>query len=311
MHKKKNSQLLVVLSMVIMAIIALHLSKSNTNRLGIDKRLFQLGNQQEITDVFLYSEAENIHFKYSNNNWVLNDSLLMDQSMRDVFFSVLSRIEIRKPVPSALRDSLARLIVENGVHTKITFGEEVIKDYWLYGNSNLEISWAMDAKDQVPLQVHIPGYQSFIAGIYSIPGIEWRSRFIFKSNFALISKIEIVYPAASESLMLHYDNGFFSIPNIDADSTKVAELLDQLAYLQADEFIDPVNAKAMKDGLSRNDDFYANLILTKSGGEEESIRFYIIGENDKYIMGEKDDGTLCRFNYNRIKSIFKRPSDFD
>ena len=209
MQKSKNIRLMAVLSLMIAAIIFLQLSKINQSNLGVEKTIYQLDDQQEITDVYLKSAQIENHFYFQNGQWELNDTLLLDQSMRDVFFSVLSKVEIRKPVVASSKDSLVNFLLNNGVHTTITFGDEIIKEYWVGGNNELELSWIMDSQKQIPYQVHIPGYQSYLAGIYSVPAKDWRSRFIFNLNFALLKNIEIEYAESETTLELNYANSFF------------------------------------------------------------------------------------------------------
>ena len=134
MQKTKNIRLLVALALSIAVIIILQFSKREGNNLGVEKTIFQLHDQQEITDVYLKSTQAENHFKFQNGHWELNDTLLLDQSMRDVFFSVLSKVEIRKPVVASAKDSLVNFLLSSGVQTIITFGDETIKDYRVGGN---------------------------------------------------------------------------------------------------------------------------------------------------------------------------------
>lgn len=311
MRKKQNIRLLVALSVIIVAIIFLQLSGQKSSNLGIDKTTFQLEDQQEITDVYLRGQGATNHFVFRNGHWQLNDSLLLDQSMRDVFFSVLSKVEIRKPVVESSKDSLVNFILATGVHTTITFGEDIIRDYWVAGNEDLEVTWIMDSQKQIPYQVHIPGYQSYLAGIYHVPANDWRSRFIFNLNFALLKNIEIEYSDSDEKLELNYANGFFTIPGLNADSTKIANFLDNLAFLQADQFIEEHELNSEFDSLLQNNIEFMTIRLKKVSGDVSSIIFYKHLQNKRFILARLADGSLSRFNYQRIKGIFKTNSDFE
>lgn len=311
MQKSKNIRLLTALSFIIAAIIFLQFSKRNSSNLGVEKTIFQLHDQQEITDVYLNSEQVENHFKFQNGHWALNDTLLLDQSMRDVFFSVLSKVEIRKPVIESTKDSLVNFLLRTGVHTIITYGGEIIKEYWVGGNTELEISWIMDSQNQIPYQVHIPGYQSYLAGIFNVPAKDWRSRFIFNLNFALLKNIEIEYAESGERLELNYANSFFSIPGVAADSTKIANFLDNLAFLQADQFIEKNESGNEYDSLLKNNLVYATIKLKKISGDDKSITFYKNLPNKNFILAKIDDGSLALFNYERIKGLFKTSNDFE
>ena len=67
MQKSKNIRLLVALLLMFAAIIFLQLSKINQSNLGVEKTIFQLHDQQEITDVYLKSaQIEKIPVIISN-----------------------------------------------------------------------------------------------------------------------------------------------------------------------------------------------------------------------------------------------------
>jgi hypothetical protein len=169
----------------------------------------------------------------------------------------------------------------------------------------------MDSQKQIPYQVHIPGYQSYLAGIFSVPATDWRSRFIFNLNFALLKNIAIGYPESGAILEMNYSNRFFSIPGVNADSIKIANFLDNLAFLQADRFIETNELDSEYDSLLENKVVYAIIKLNKISGEEKSITFYKYLPNKRLILAKIDDGSLALFNYERIKAIFKTSSDFD
>lgn len=311
MQKKLNIRLLISLTIVITAIIYLQFSKQTSSNLGIEKTIFQLEDQQEITDVFLSSKLIENHFNFQNGHWVLNDSLLLDQSMRDVFFSVLSKVEIRKPVVESSKDSLVSFLKSLGTRTKITFGEDILKDYWVGGNQELEVTWIMDSQKQIPYQVHIPGYQSYVAGIFTVPDTDWRSRFIFNLNFALIKGIEVEYAEPFGKIELNYGNSFFSIPGINADSTKIADFLDNLAFLQADRFLDSKELDDEDSSLVNNNHVFARIQLKRVSGDVNSITFYEYQPGDRFILAKVDDGSFALFNYERIRGIFKTRKDFE
>ncbi len=311
MQKRKNIGLLVALVVVIASSILLQVNRGAQNNLGVDKRLFQLADEQEITDVYLQGKDINNHFSYKNGRWRVNNAYLLDQSMRNVFFAILSRLEIRRPVGQATADSIAGVLSDQGVRTTITFAGDTIKDYFIGGNKDLEVSWAMAAKEKVPYQVHIPGYQSFVAGIFSVPALDWRSRFVFQANFALINTIALQYHDG-ETLLLEATNDFFRLPdNPRADSSKIADFLDELAYLQADQFLTVDQLQEQERNLVHEDNILAVLSIQKPAGEVESVTFYNRPENEQFIIGKISDGTMARFKFGRIKSLFKTIKDFD
>lgn len=306
-QRTKNIRLLSLLAITLVTIGLLLRFDRNSDTLGVDKKLFQLNDQQEITDVYLLGPDEQNHFHFEKGQWHLNDTLLLDQSMATVFFSVLSRLEIRRPVARQEADSLAALLRSQGVRTIITYGADTIKDYFVGGNPDLEITWMLNHREATPWQVHIPGYQSYVAGIFSVPASDWRSRFVFTTNFALLSRLRLIYP--DDSLVIRQKNNFFEIPGITADSTAIANYLEEVAYLQADRYLTPQDTAGTYH-LYLQQPHWAGLQLQTATGRTEEVVFLQRPAGKPYLVGILSDGTPALFKYQRIKGIFKTKQEF-
>lgn len=306
-QKNKNIVLVAVWLVLVGTILIIELAEGDGSGTSYDRKMFQLNSQQEITDVHIKGPNLDNHFSYKDGRWRLNDSLFLDQSMRDVFFSVLSQVEVRNPVTQSGVDSINQMIQDKGVKTTIRYGSEVINEYWVSGNKEKEITYMM-LDNGTPYQVHLPGYQSYIAGIFEVPTIDWRSRFVFNTNFALLSKIEAEYPGFGEILVLNYKDHFFSIPGMLADSTKIANYLDQLAYLQADRFIPQRLFASSED--TEGEEVFSQIRLYISTGDIETITFYNKPEEERFIKAKINDGSFCEFEFDRIKKVFVRQKDF-
>jgi len=306
MQKRKNIRLIISLVVVLIAILGLQLFKPKSGNLNVDKKLFQLDPQQEITDVYLQGEGISNHLQFKNGQWYVNDTLLLDQSMRDVFFSVLTQLEIRRPVAKSSQDTIAGYLLNNGIQTTISYGNKTIKRYYVGGDSNKDISWIMDSEEQIPYEVHIPGYQTYTAGIFKVPANDWRSRFVIDVNFALIKSIKLSYPNKEDNIELVSTKDFFKITNTSADSTKIADFLDNLAYLQADKFLSDDEISGGYDSLIKNNKVFARIEIVMSYGENPRLTFYEPLADNHYILSKISDGSVCVFDFNRVEGVFIR-----
>lgn len=309
MQRKRNIRLLLILTLMVLAIIWLGYSDKARDNSGIARNLFKLAQQQEITDVFLTGHASQIHFKYRDGRWRLNDSLYLDKSMRDVFFSVVSQVEVARPVPQAQRDSVVNVVKEQGVDVRITFGEQDILHYKVGGNKKDEISWMM-GDDEVPYLVHIPGYQSFIAGMFMVPEIDWRSRFLVNRNFAMIGEIRIDYPEPDQGFVLQYRDGFYHMQDREADSTATASFLDGLAFAQVDRFLSEKEVEGQYKNYLTQDRIVAKLSLGLVGGKVETISFFKLPDQRKLLV-RMSDGSLSLADRRRLANLLKLRGDFD
>ena len=51
----------------------------------------------------------------------------------------------------------------------------------------------MPVDENQPMIVNIPGYESYVAGIFEIPTNDWRDRTIFSTNYRTLQKLEVQY----------------------------------------------------------------------------------------------------------------------
>lgn len=308
MVRKHNIRLVGILISLIALIVLIEFTGNDKTNLAVNKNLFKLDPNKEINRVVLQGPQETNTFDFHDGRWHLNDSLLLDQSMRDVFFSVVSQLEVRRPVLETKTDSIAKFISKTGVHTTISFGEELIQEYWIGGNSEEQVSWAM-SEDRQPYQVHIPGYQSYVAGIYSVPATDWRSRFLLDVNFALIRSISMAYPSSGNDLALKFEDGYFKVPGVQADSTKIANFLESLSFLQADSFVDPraepgafVSAEVTPEAI---------LKIQTLNGQELVVEIVSDTTDERFFIAKLEDGTLARIQRTRAAGLFKIAEDFE
>ena len=305
MHKRKNIRLSIILLVLVSAVLLLEFNQGEADHLGVDKKLFQLDANREINQVVLEGPKETNQFDFRNGRWFLNDTLYLDQSMRDVFFSIVSQLQIRRPVLRTKADSVEQLLINEGVKTTISFGDEQIQQYWIGGNRQQQVSWIM-GEDRVPYQVHIPGYQSYVAGIFRVPAADWRSRFLLDINFALVKTIEIAYPEARPGLTLNFENNFFTIPGVQADSLKIANFLESLSFLQAESFI----AQPSVDELE-NEQPVATLSIRLVNGDQVEIPFFEDPQDEQFFLARLADQSLAKTDRQAVTRLFKIPADFE
>ena len=307
MQKQKNIRLLILLGVLLTAIAIIPMLK-NQNGLPVDKKSFTLDQQTVITDVNLTSAQTNNKLSYINGAWQVNNKYELDPNMRDVFFSVLSQLEIRKSIAQSQSDSILNLIKTKGIEVTILNNSEVVKHYFIWGDADTQVSFLMDDNGNGYV-VHIPGYRSFVAGIFEVPESDWRSRRSFTAQFLNLNSLKIEYP--TETLEFKYKDSFFEIVGINADSTQLITSLENLLFLQTDQYLVPEEyAKYEVDSLSKQTPFVI-ISTTSLTGFEEKVKIYNSKNSQPYYVGLASDSSYCLFNKKRLNSILVKKSDFE
>ena len=309
MQKQKNIRLLILLSIVIVIITLLPLLKSNGDGLSVDKKQYTLNQQIIITDVILTSDSINNRFSYINGQWIVNNTYEIDPHMRDVFFSVISQMEIRRSIPQSQNDSIKLLLKNKGIKVSILNNQELIKEYLIWGDKTTQTSYITDNTQELSYVLHIPGYRSYVAGIFQVPESDWRSRRIFTTMFTNLNKLTISYP--DENINFKYKDRFFEIEGVYADSTQLISSLENLLFLQTEQYILPTELFNYIDSDFSLKKPAATITVTQLSGFYETVSIYEIENKPSFYVGLTQDSSYCLFNKKRLNDILVKKKDFN
>lgn len=307
MQKQKNIRLLISLSIIILLIALIPFLKESRDGFSFDKNQFTLNDQAVITDVILISESARNKLSFENGTWQVNSTYQLDPNMRDVFFSVLSKLQIRRAVSEAQNDSISSLSKKHGIQVTILNNQDIIKNYWIRGDNESQTSYLTDESAQSYI-VHIPGYRSYVAGIFEVPENDWRTRRVFSALFTNLNSLKINF--SNEEIEFHYKDSFFEISGIKADSTQLITSLERLLFLQTDQFLQPSEILKYIDDDFSYDNPSISILVTKISGAEETVKVFDTEEEYSFYLGITPDSSYCLFNKKRLNKILVKMSDF-
>gem|GEM_PF-4867906 len=271
-----------------------------------NRRMFTLEEQTVITDVVIKDLRFTNHLSYHQGQWWVNNIYRLDPNMRDVFFSVLSRMEIRTKVSASRQDSVKSLLKNHGQQVTIANGSDTVLQYMIAGDSILQQSYIMSMKKERAYQVHIPGYHSFVAGIFDVPEKEWRSRFVFSQTLPTLSSITIE-DHQNQPLTITYHRPFFKVNGMTVDSTATMQVVEGLLYLQAENFLD-TNKKQIINASTQVKDGRA-ICMADVSGKLEKIWILPKNKDEKHYLAVLPDSSLCQLNAKYIDNLFHKMDD--
>ena len=109
----------------------------------------------------------------------VHDTSTLDPSMQKVLMSVLNQVRVKRTVPKTDLLKISEDILNNGF--KIEIGSSSGTDRVFYaGGNGISLSYFM-GEDEIPYIVHLPGYESYVTGIFEVAENDWRDRLIFKT----------------------------------------------------------------------------------------------------------------------------------
>lgn len=276
-QRTKNLRLLIAFVglVVVTAVVGLTGGERTTT---IDKSRFTLGMNTVITQVHIQqASGDELNLEYVEGSWKVNGTYELDESMRDVFFAVLSTIEVRKVVSEGQRDSIRQFLRSQNKVTVRNNGE-LVRSYFVGGDRNTFTTYMMDDSEE-PYEVRIPGYVSYISGIYEAALPDWRARYIWSLDWSGLKEMEVVLPGSS--LRFEYSDSFVRPVGIDKmDTVAVMDYLQYVANLQATSF---VTDNTYDDLLASEP--YGRIRVGEIGNRQSELEIYEIPSQPQHLLG--------------------------
>lgn len=310
-QKQKNIRQIVILAVLLVMTLIVAMINEKGDGYDFDKSKFTLDENSVITTVILDGNGFTNRFEYINGAWEVNGKYLVDQGMRDVFFAMLSRTEVKRPVALTERDSIVSFLKREGVRVFILNNADTIKSYVAGGDKNRFLSYFMSLKEEEPYLVQIPGYQSYLAGIFIVGENDWRSRFIWDIDWSSLKTLTVDYDQGTERLEFQYQDNFMGLVGINnLDTANMMGYLEYIAYLQTDKYLNKGEIP-IYDQMVETGEPIMSIDVEQIGNRKSSLILYPMPEGKQYIPGVLNHEQLVLFQPVALENMKARISDFE
>ena len=310
-QRKKNIRLLATLVFLIGLTILVFLMDRNTDRIGVDQGLFAIRDTSAINRIVMSGDTFSNVLEKSNGGWLVNDQYTLDEGLRQVLLSVLQNVQVRRPVSMAEKETVVDFLREEGIKVEIYGEGQILKAFLSGGDQKNNLTYFMRADKEEPYVVHLPGYESYVAGLFEIKKNDWRNRIVLSSNWQAVQELALRYPGNErQGFSMIASERLFEIPGLqNPDTTKMMDYFQHVEYVLADKYIDHGESQVY-DSLAKTVP-YATLSVRELGDERpEIVDFYSPIPGDRFILGKTGENQLVLFDYERISGLFKTLDDF-
>lgn len=308
MQTKRNLILLIIFLILLgWTVIYINL-EHKPEGLSINELKFSVSDTASINQITITgNDSKNVLSKASGN-WKVNETYLMDPSMHKVLMSVLNQVRVKRTVPKTDLIKISEDISKNGFKIEIKSSSE--PDHVFYaGGNGISISYFMD-EDEIPFIVHLPGYESYVTGIFEVAENDWRDRLIFKTSWLGIKSLDLSYPEnANSNISIRAENNLYTVAGVSRlDTASLMGFLDRISYFYTDQYIDAGQVEAY-DSLKETKPFALLKVNSLGMDKPVNIEFYSQIPGDNVIMAVLQDEQMCLFSSNRIRPVFINRED--
>jgi hypothetical protein len=154
--------------------------------------------------------------------------------MQQVFFKLLEQVSIQRPIVGENSAKIKQNVLDSGVQVNIYGNENLLNSYTVGGDFQAMRSYFVKGEEVYLIQ--LPGYQSYVAGIFEVPENDWRDRVVFDGIWQDMVSLKINRPN-KETVEFKYDDRLMRIQNQQADTAEVMNFVERFNYFFVDQFL--------------------------------------------------------------------------
>jgi len=212
MQEQRNKRLAGLALLLVLAIGVAWWAGRRDESYRPDKNLFRDFEIELVDQVVLRSKEDTITLKYVGSEWKVNEVHPADRNRIMVLFATLQQAEPRRPVASSLKDSIADVMTSQGIHVSLYIENELVQELVVGGNLAKTETYFKKVTTDESYVMNIPGYRTYVGGIFELDEGGWRDRHIFRFNWENFRKLESRFKNPAGNFSVVMDNGMATIP---------------------------------------------------------------------------------------------------
>ncbi|MEO9964733.1 MAG: DUF4340 domain-containing protein [Reichenbachiella sp.] len=274
--------------------LALHWIGNREKSSKVNKELFAVADTTQIENITIITEASTISINREVPFWTLNGQYKVDPQLVYLSQRILSHVEVQRHVSKSNFEDIKNELKNSGSQVTINLKDGSEKQFYTGGNTAKTTAYfANDDLTEIYI-VTIPGYKSYLSGIFELSLNQWRDRVLFSSSWRTIQQLKIDYTSAkNQDLEIVFDGNFLAVKQVSQlDTAKLIEYLEPFEQFQVNDYLDqgnfprydsllgvePLAILALKDIDTKKDQVLT--IFPKIEGE----RFYLLTNKSSEML---------------------------
>lgn len=291
MQRKKNIRLIIVLVTLLVLTVITYVLVQPKDTIDVDRDLFSYQNTLEI-DKVVFKSSNTVELNFERNQWSVNTLFEADPQRINVLFAILQQVRVRRSSASAKQVELKNKFSEGGIKVELYSQGTLLKSFEVLGLEENSLTYMRLTQDESYL-VEIPGYKSYLAGIFTLDENGWKNPLVFQLNWANLASVSLSYPINNaNNLDIRFEERNLTLNGVErVDSTKLGNLIDDISLFYVNDYLDASEVEANKvselKALIEVKDIAKNNHTVGVFGEASSSEYYIQIDSSQYALIDK------------------------
>uniref|UniRef100_UPI00404BA131 DUF4340 domain-containing protein n=1 Tax=Fulvivirga sp. TaxID=1931237 RepID=UPI00404BA131 len=282
MQRKKNIRLIIVLTVLIAVAIITYFIQGNDGNSSIDKTLFVYENTNEVDQVTIESQGVKVDLSFGNNQWTVNEKYKADPQRISVLFAILKQVSVRRKVAKSQEEQITDRFATQGVTVSLFEQGQKAKQFQVLGEEAKGLSYMAYSESDEKYLVEIPGYKSYLAGLFELDANGWRNPLVFDINWANLVSVKADYLGKeANGFTIEFDDRDYGIAGMQADSMKLTDYLDDVSLLYVNDYLSADEVKEYNELTSAPQ---AQITIKDVGRNSYSLTIFDKVKNGDYLV---------------------------
>ncbi|MDQ3395197.1 MAG: DUF4340 domain-containing protein [Bacteroidota bacterium] len=309
---RKRSIFLFIVLIALMG-VTLVLTNIEEKNQGIydDEKAFAIEDILEIDKVVMEGADEKNELVKDKGIWRVQHKYEADPAMAKVLLQALNEVRIKRPAPNNLTRRIFSELNKKGTHVKVYKGDKLISSFLAGGDMEKRESYFLNTENGEPMIVYIPGYDSYVSGIFELKESDWRNRVIFQSNWTSLQNVKIKYPDENyNDFEINFKDSFFYMPELEqVDTAKMMAYIELYNYVEAENYITKEKFPNL-DSLLQSKPFVVIEVNDMNPKKDNTLQLYKPIHHDQTLLGIVGNGQLAVIKYPKVQNLIKKRADF-
>ncbi|MTI41230.1 hypothetical protein [Fulvivirga lutimaris] len=282
MQRKKNIRLIIVLIVLVAVTIVTYFIQSNDTNTSIDKTLFVYQNTNEVDRVTIESQGAQVDLSFGNNQWTVNERYKADPQRISVLFAILKQVSVRRKVAKSQEEQITERFASQGVTVSLFEQGQQVKQFMVLGEEDKGLSYMTNSEADEKYLVEIPGYKSYLAGLFELDANGWRNPLVFDINWANLVSVQAEYIGKeANGFTIGFDNRDYGIAGMQTDSLKLTDYLDDVSLLYVNDYLADAEVETYNELASQPK---AKITIKDVGRNNYSLTIFDKVQNGDYLV---------------------------
>jgi|GEM_PF-2247644 len=291
----RNTIILVGILVAALLIYFAFVHKQNAGSLAEWETEFAIDDTAAVTKIHMTCKVDGkttkqVILEKDKGEWKLNQKYTALTPRVNKLLETLHDVEVREPLKEAGRESARMLLAKGRTEIEVYNEKGLMKAYWVGSETPDRKGTLMQlAESSNPYVLEIPGQQGYLNIRYSTDSKEWREKYLFKADLALIEQMHITHNDSTQTLE---DIGVSLIKNSQSNAWQLQGVAQGIDSTKLKEFLALFDGKKIYAESFAGDNYKGKYLELST--QKPDVRFHI-----KYTDGTNRSILIYRRQENK------------